>query len=513
MGGKRKTIEDYHALANERGFRWLGDEFPRNTQTKTLWQCSHGHKWLTSFAAIQGGNGCPFCAGNAPKTMEDYYVLALRRGFFWIGAELPPNVQAHTRWRCAQGHEWSAAFAFIQQGDGCPFCAGNARKTVEDYCMLAKERGFRWLGRELPQNIKAKSHWRCSEGHQWLARYNDIQQGYGCPFCAGVARKTTQDYHILAEERGFRWLGDDLPTNTMTPTLWQCSEGHQWLAVYNNVKHSKSGCPYCYGNVRKTEEDYHAIAKERGLLWIGDEVPPNNHTYTLWQCGEGHQWSIPYHNIQAGDGCPFCAGTIPKTEADYHALARERDFIWIGSELPPNVLTRTMWECSHGHRWRTVYASIQQGRGCPLCQDMVNGARVSQRQRDLCHMLGGKLNHPCGPYTIDVALDRGDVSIAIEYDAWFWHGDKENSDSKRDQDLIVAGWRILRVRSNDQLPAAQQLEAAIARLIAGETYAEIVLSDWGDGPTFAEVLARAEVDSDWTQLDMWNIFQEQDCAG
>jgi hypothetical protein len=49
--------------------------------------------------------------------------------------------------------------------------------------------------------------------------------------------------------------------------------------------------------------------------------------------------------------------------------------------------------------------------------------------------------------------------------------------------MIAAGWRVLRVKSNGQLPTRKQLDAAIARLLAGEDQVEIVLDDWGEGPT------------------------------
>jgi hypothetical protein len=49
--------------------------------------------------------------------------------------------------------------------------------------------------------------------------------------------------------------------------------------------------------------------------------------------------------------------------------------------------------------------------------------------------------------------------------------------------MIAAGWRVLRVRSNAQLPTRQQLDEAIDCLLEGESQLEIVLDDWGVGPT------------------------------
>jgi very-short-patch-repair endonuclease len=86
-----------------------------------------------------------------------------------------------------------------------------------------------------------------------------------------------------------------------------------------------------------------------------------------------------------------------------------------------------------------------------------------------------------------VVLDADETPIAIEYDSWFWHGDNQNYDRQRDEELVEAGWRVLRIKSNALLPTHEQIDAAIARLIAGEDQVEIVLEDWGQGPTRAEV--------------------------
>jgi len=40
-------------------------------------------------------------------------------------------------------------------------------------------------------------------------------------------------------------------------------------------------------NKRKTPADYEALARERGFIWLGREVP-NATTATGWQCGQGH---------------------------------------------------------------------------------------------------------------------------------------------------------------------------------------------------------------------------------
>jgi len=114
-------------------------------------------------------------------------------------------------------------------------------------------------------------------------------------------RKTPEDYHALAESRGFRWLGPEVST-TKTRTTWECPKGHTWQAIYNNIQQGRD-CPHCPR--RKSEADYHFIARKRNLQWLG---PPVNSidAPTTWKCQQGHQWQASYRNLLRRDECPDC---------------------------------------------------------------------------------------------------------------------------------------------------------------------------------------------------------------
>lgn len=366
---KHKIPADYETLATARGVTWLGPEVP-NTVTKTTWQCSHGHRWQTSYSGLRHGKGCPYCLGVARKTPSDYHALAQQRGFVWLGPEAP-NSYTKTGWQCGQQHRWQATYSQIKIGNNCPRCAREARigrgyipKTSADYHALAQQRGFEWLGPEAA-NVAYKTRWKCGAGHTWRACYANIQAGRGCPHCARVVPKTPQDYEALACKRGFVWLGLEV-SNVQTPTVWQCSQGHSWRATYGHISHG-NGCPYCNSGTSIPPAGYHALASQRGFTWLGPEVS-NVASKTWWQCGYGHKWMAAYNYIQRGRGCPYCGGYHKtKTPSDYHALAQQRGFEWLGSEVPPTTETKTIWQCSHGHSWSATYTHIRLGTGCPYC--------------------------------------------------------------------------------------------------------------------------------------------------
>lgn len=100
----------------------------------------------------------------------------------WLGPEVKNN-WTKTRWRCSSNHIWEASYDAVQRGSNCSYCTGAARKVSQDYSDLANERGFNWLGPYV-EYVSVPCNWRCSKWHEWEARYNDIQQGKGCPQCA-----------------------------------------------------------------------------------------------------------------------------------------------------------------------------------------------------------------------------------------------------------------------------------------------------------------------------------------
>ena len=70
-------------------------------------------------------------------------------------------------------------------------------------------------------------------------------------------------------------------------------------------------------------------------------------------------------------------------------------------------------------RKRIKHTALTKVRGCGDCLDLVNGAKVSKVQRQLCEQLGGELNRPEGRLNIDIGLEIEGQKIAIEYDGWY----------------------------------------------------------------------------------------------
>lgn len=354
------------------------------------------------------------------------------------------------------------------------------RKTEKDYSVVGKNKDIRWVGKKLPKNTRLPTLWECSNNHCWETTYHIIQGGCDCPICnIEMQRKTEQDYQNVGKSSGIKWVGTKRPKNVLLVTWWECKEGYRWETTYSRIQQG-SICPKCaIENRKRQEEDYHYLAESRGFKWCGDVLPKYVKNSTWWECEQGHRWEAHYNSIQQGSGCSICSNKARKTEKDYHELAKSRGFKWVGEVLPKNIKDLTWWECEKGDRWETRYHDIQQGGGCPICKDRVNGVQVSKPQRKLNDLLCGSLNYPEGRRRIDVAIMRNSQKIAVEYDCYYWHREKEDLDVKRDKFLISCGWKILHIKSGNLLPTRKQLKRSINNLLkTNSNIVELYLEDW-----------------------------------
>lgn len=169
-----------------------------------------------------------------------------------------------------------------------------------------------------------------------------------------------------------------------------------------------------------------------------------------------------------------------ESEAVYHATAEAAGIKWLGPPVA-GVMEKTWWECPNGHKWQAKQLNIRHGTRCPECQDYLNGARLSGAQRMIHELVGGILNYRESRYSIDVALLLPLHKIAIEYDCYYWHGNRQAADRKKTDFLIGRGWKVLRIKTTEMLPSAQDVQDAIYALINGAQYQEVVLPDWGTG--------------------------------
>ncbi|HEY0135865.1 MAG TPA: hypothetical protein VGB85_17390, partial [Nannocystis sp.] len=201
---RERGLEAVREAARRAGGRCLSDTYV-NHDTKLEFECRSGHRWHTRPRVVTAGKWCPECGHRPRIRLVAMQALAKVRG----GACLSTSYVAAApgmRWRCAEGHEWSATPARITAGGWCPDCTG--RWTIERLQALAAERGGRCLSRSMEEGTNdACMQWECARGHRFAVRKRCIIAGQWCPECHQhdvVWQRTLARAQALAANQGGR---------------------------------------------------------------------------------------------------------------------------------------------------------------------------------------------------------------------------------------------------------------------------------------------------------------------
>jgi predicted nucleic acid-binding Zn-ribbon protein len=212
---RRLPPEAYHALAAEKGIRWVGPD-PGSVTCRTEWECAKGHRWATPYAQIRSGSGCHECTRQEHRERcaagrhdaAAYHAAGGRAGLDWLGPEVA-DANRKTQWRCRTcGRVRAGSYAQVCRG-GCPRCRMDRRNErmrvpAEQYEALAQKRDFTWLGPR-PARRTQRTRWRCPRGHEWETSYRSISdRGSNCHVCEGRVngRLVSGIQRVLADRLG-----------------------------------------------------------------------------------------------------------------------------------------------------------------------------------------------------------------------------------------------------------------------------------------------------------------------
>ena len=258
------------------------------------------------------------------------------------GTLLPDDVTCGSEktvwWQCERGHEWkSYIWLRTQQGQGCPYCAGQRVIPGEtDLAVRYPDVAHWWhptRNSVSPSQVLPHTHkrywWQCEKGHEWQVSPTALIQGSGCPYCAGKkAIYGETDLATLRPDLAEQWHSEKngaLTTQMVTPgsekrVWWLCERGHPYQSIIFS-RANGTGCPYCAG--RKVWPGFNDIATVMPRLaqeWhpnlngslSPEQVTKGSHKSIWWQCREGHVWkAMVFARAKPnGTGCPVCAGTV-----------------------------------------------------------------------------------------------------------------------------------------------------------------------------------------------------------
>ena len=179
-------------------------------------------------------------------------------------------------------------------------------------------------------------------------------------------------------------------TSNKSKMLWECSVGHKWRASYNAVVDRGTWCPECSGHARLTLQDAIDAASVHNGKFLSTDCKITALGVFLWECEHGHRWKTSLGSIlYAGTWCPYCSGMAKHTIQDARDAAGLRGGKCLSKKYV-NASTKLKWECGRcGYIWDATWASVvNSNRWCPACAKVV--PPTMEQIRSMAESRGGK---------------------------------------------------------------------------------------------------------------------------
>ena len=241
-------------------------------------------------------------------------------------------------------------------GSGCPYCSNNIKLTTEQFIEKARivhndkydYSKVKYVNGKTKVCIicHAKDKYGNEHGEFWQLPINHIGKctRRGCPKCNGGKKLSTQEFIKNATEKHQQNEYDYTLVNyinSSTPVQIKCNKCGNYFWQLPSV-HLISGCPHCYGNIKKTNEQFAEEAKRihndkydySKVIYLDCytkvEIICKKCGTTFWQEANSH--------LQ-GHGCPNCATkSILEDEIKEFLLRNDINFIaqkrfkWLGRQ-------------------------------------------------------------------------------------------------------------------------------------------------------------------------------------
>lgn len=176
-----------------------------------------GHEWMVTPSDLLRGHGCPKCRyinnSNRMRKSNDQFIQELRR----INPDIEPldtyqTSQIPIRVRCKVcAYEWQVKPNTLMNGSGCAQCAGLRKKTTDEFIteLSSKNSNVVVLGKY--RNNRAKIRVRCLNcGHEWNPSPKSLLMGRSCPECSKVGTSFMEQFILAAF---VKVLGDEQVVN------------------------------------------------------------------------------------------------------------------------------------------------------------------------------------------------------------------------------------------------------------------------------------------------------------
>ena len=251
-------------------------------------------------------------------------------------------------------------------------------------------------------------------GEFWQAPRKHLN-GQGCPLCANNFRKTTKEFIDDAIKiHGNRYdYSRTQYINAHTKVCVICPKhGEFWVEPYNHLNGSK--CPSCVGKKKMDKTTFELKARKiHGDKYDYSKVKyVNNHTKVCIVCPtHGDFWQKPNSHL-SGRGCAKCNQRYVYGKDEFIKMAQKRhngkydysNIDYKGTEVKISI------KCPiHGYFLQTPHSHLR-GSGCPICgkEKSISTKRLNNKSfiKKSKNIHGNKYNYSKVKYVNNYTLVR-----------------------------------------------------------------------------------------------------------
>jgi hypothetical protein len=348
-------------------------------------RCQAGHEWVADWSQVQKRKSwCGACSRSAASKARAaahgrlLAVLAAKGGA--LLSAFTKTSQQHV-FQCGEGHQWSARATNVLNGHWCHRCDRRALQNspevfLEEARAVANRRGGLCLSSDY-QGAKTKLRFRCGNGHEWDAQYNNVvNSGRWCPYCTKRSENLVRAFMQCVFGRPFRsespsWLNTDKGRFTLDGYSNELKVAFEYQGVqhYQRVEHfHRAGSPKTLERQIERDAVVLELCKANNVRLL--VVPPfpvgSDERDVAQHVSEQLQLQLAVSPTESHFQ-QFYAASLPTSELKrLQAIAAEREGLcldtkYLGTEF------RMRFECKYGHQFSTFPQNVLKGTWCAVC--------------------------------------------------------------------------------------------------------------------------------------------------
>lgn len=294
------TYEFVKEQLEKEGYELLTKEY-ENCYQRLEYVCSNGHEHNIIWNSWQQGSRCPYCAGNIKLNIEFISAEFKKEGYILLIDEYINNKQK-LDYICPNGHRhFTNWHNWNSNNNRCPYCA-DLIVTIEDIEESFERERYILLTTKYINNSQ-KLEYICPKGHKHFITWKNWCKGRRCPYCSGNAKKTIEFIRSEFEKEAYILLTIEY-INSSQKLIYICPNGHEHVITWSNWQQGKR-CPYCANNGKPTIEFILSGFEKEGYTLLTEEYK-NAPQKLDCICPEGHEHTISWNSWQQGYRCLTC---------------------------------------------------------------------------------------------------------------------------------------------------------------------------------------------------------------